>query len=113
MLDLVQHDGCQVAELCRHFGEELPRACGHCTWCRSGNQRVTLPPRPAAGIDRAIIDQALALRRQKPDVLSDPVALTRFLCGVTSPALSKAKLGSHALFGALSHIPFAAVRSRL
>ena len=112
VLDLVQSDGCQVAALCEHFGEQLPQACGHCTWCLSG-QRVVLPPRPAAGIDGAIIEQALALRHQKPQVLGDATLLTRFLCGVSSPALSRAKLSSHPLFGSLAHVPFGAVKSRL
>jgi ATP-dependent DNA helicase RecQ len=112
VLALVEHDGCQVARLCEHFGEQLPRECGHCGWCLS-RQNVVLPPRPPAGIDSAIIEQALALRREKPQVLVDATSLTRFLCGVSSPALSRAKLAGHPLFGSLAHVPFGAVKARL
>jgi ATP-dependent DNA helicase RecQ len=32
--------------------------------------------------------------------------LARFLCGITSPAVTRARLGRHADFGALSEFPF-------
>ena len=35
--------------------------------------------------------------------------LARFLCGVNSPWMLKAKLQTHPLFGALAHVPFAEV----
>jgi len=113
VLDLVEHDGCQVAALCQHFGETLAGACGHCSWCLSRQTKTTLPPRPTPEIDAAVFRRAAALRREHPDVLDDTIALTRLLCGVSSPALSRAKLSSHPLFGALSYVPFDVVRERL
>ena len=41
----------------------------------------------------------------QPGFVFDPSALARFLCGITSPALTRAKLSSHALFGSLAHVP--------
>jgi ATP-dependent DNA helicase RecQ len=38
--------------------------------------------------------------------------LTRFLCGITSPRLSRSKLNAHALFGSLEKAPFADVLAR-
>jgi ATP-dependent DNA helicase RecQ len=32
--------------------------------------------------------------------------LARFLCGIASPAVTRAKLGRHPDFGALGEIPF-------
>jgi ATP-dependent DNA helicase RecQ len=32
--------------------------------------------------------------------------MARFLCGLASPAASRAKLGKHELFGALADAPF-------
>ena len=43
--------------------------------------------------------------------LDTPRAVTRLLCGVSSPRLSRARLGSHALFGALAEVPFAQVEA--
>jgi ATP-dependent DNA helicase RecQ len=114
VLDLVRHDGCQVAALCEHFGETLARDCGHCTWCLDAERAYRrLPEREAAPIDDSLIGRALALREQKPDVFKEPIILARFLCGVTSPAVSRARLSSNPLFGALAHVPLAEVQSRL
>ena len=63
-------------------------------------------------IDAEVWRQALALREQRGDVLREPRALTRFLCGLSSPRLSRNKLTSEPLFGALSDVPFAAVLRR-
>jgi ATP-dependent DNA helicase RecQ len=109
VVELAGHDGCQVSRLGEHFGEALPQPCGHCSWCLNGRKATVLPPRPQAGIDPATWQQALALRRQQPDPLADARALTRFLCGLTSPRLIHTRLTRHELFGALSHVSFAEV----
>ncbi len=113
VLDLIEHDGCQVALLCDHFGEQLHKPCGHCSWCLDGKSSVTLPGQASAAIDDQILQQAQQLQRKHPEALNDPIALARFLCGITSPALTRAKLSSNALFGALAHVPIKDVRSRL
>ena len=41
-----------------------------------------------------------------PDVLSTPRALARFLCGLSSPRLGRARLGKNPLFGVLEAAPF-------
>jgi ATP-dependent DNA helicase RecQ len=51
--------------------------------------------------------------QRKYEVLGDPILLTRFLCGIPSPALSKARLGSNPLFGALAEVPFGEVKARI
>jgi ATP-dependent DNA helicase RecQ len=113
VLELVEHDGCQVAALCEHFGETLTGPCGHCSWCLNERARIELPPRPAAEIGDAVLRQAAVVRREHADVLGDPTAMARFLCGVSSPALARKRLSGHPLFGALSHVPFAVVRGRV
>ena len=112
VLDLIGHDGCQVSLLGAHFSEALDSPCGHCSWCRSG---VATPLEPSAGEASELANwpqlwaEALALRDEHPEVLAHPRTLTQLLCGVPSPALSKARLGKHPLFGALSRVPFAEV----
>jgi len=85
VLELATHDGCQVAQLCAHFGEVLSAPCGHCTWCLSNRTPLRLPLRPIVAIDDTIWHQASLLRRAQLDPLVDPRALARFLCGLTSP----------------------------
>jgi ATP-dependent DNA helicase RecQ len=109
VLELATHDGCQVAQLCAHFGEVLPAFCGHCTWCLSNHLPLCLPPRPVVTIDDTLWHQATLLRHEQPDPLVDPRALARFLCGLTSPKLTRRRLTAHQLFGTLAHVPFATV----
>lgn len=112
VLELATHDGCQVAQLCAHFGEVLPAPCGHCTWCLSNHSPLRLLPRPTVAMDDAIWHQAVLLRRAQSDPLADPRAFTRFLCGLTSPRLTRRRLTGHGLFGVLAHVPFATVLQR-
>jgi ATP-dependent DNA helicase RecQ len=102
VLDLVTYDGCQTNALVAYFGEERDRPCGHCTYCRTG-RRQTLPVSPAPpplpdGLDVAAFE---ALQSAHPDALAEPRQAARFLAGLTSPALTRARLGRHPLFGAL------------
>jgi ATP-dependent DNA helicase RecQ len=73
---------------------------------------VQIPERSTRPIDETIWRQAAQLRGQHREALGEARSLTRFLCGVTSPRLSRAKLSSHALFGALDHVPFGQVLQR-
>jgi ATP-dependent DNA helicase RecQ len=109
VLDLVQHDGCQVSELGAYFGEPLERPCGHCSWCQRGGKPARVPPGTPPVIGELVWRQAAALGNQHPEVFSEPRAVARFLCGVSSPWLLRAKLQAHPLFGALAHVPFPTV----
>lgn len=86
--------------------------CGHCSWCLNNHTPIAFPQRAAPSINEYILRQAGEVRQVYPEILSDPYVLTRFLCGVASPKLTRSKLSSHALFGSLGHIPFQAVLSR-
>jgi ATP-dependent DNA helicase RecQ len=109
VLELAAHDGCQVSYLGAHFGEPLAAPCGRCSWCLGGGKPLALPPRPARTIGPDVQAQAQELRREYPDALGEPRALTRFLCGLPSPRLSQTKLTKHPLFGRLAGVPFAQV----
>ena len=50
-----------------------------------------------------------ALRAEHPAALGQPRQLARFLCGLSSPATTRAKLSRHELYGALAAHRFAAV----
>jgi ATP-dependent DNA helicase RecQ len=110
VLDLVTHPGCQVNRLVGHFGEVRTEPCGHCTRCLTGAPQplppaIEPPPLPAC-LD---LPSLRALREQHPTALGHPRQATRFLCGLTSPATSRARLGQHPLFGALEGRRFAEV----
>ncbi len=111
VLQFAQQSGCQANALCRHFGETRGESCEHCSRCLDPNPPEEPPRRDWPPIDSSVIERALALRIEHPE-LSDPVVLARLLCGITSPALSRAKLTSHPQFGACEHQCFAELRER-
>jgi ATP-dependent DNA helicase RecQ len=47
-----------------------------------------------------------ACREGFPEALTEPRQAARFLCGLSSPALTRAKLSRHELFGALEERRF-------
>jgi ATP-dependent DNA helicase RecQ len=116
VIDLATADTCLPSSLGVHFGESpLSNSCGICSHCTTGKP-ITLPVRPEAEIAADKWSAAHALSDELP-LLASPRALTRFLCGLTSPHLTRAKQGemkllAHPLYGALSHIPFATILAR-
>jgi ATP-dependent DNA helicase RecQ len=108
VLGLASHRGCLTGYLTKHFGESLSSPCGHCDRCRG--VPATSIKRPAA---RKPTDDewqsASDLVREKHGELATPRQLARFLCGMSSPASTRARLGRHAAFGMFSDLPFADV----
>jgi len=105
---LVEHDGCQVQSLVGYFGETRADPCGHCTFCLTGVAQA-IPESavaPKLDLDRAALEELTA---EHPNALGTARQRARFLCGLTSPATTKAKLSRHALFGALAEQRFADV----
>ncbi len=103
---LLADKGCLVRRLLGYFGEEHGRDCGHCGPC-AGAPPVTLE-RPRPELDLPAKDLA-NLRAHHPAALRATRQVTRFLCGIPAPALTKAKLTRHPAFGSASHVPFAHV----
>jgi len=107
---LISRDGCQTAHLLQYFGERLPDACGHCTFCATGRP-TSFEPAPLVRILEESVPAATLeqLRVSHPDALSHSRQIARFLCGLTSPATSRARLTRNPLFGALEGQRFAEV----
>ncbi len=104
VLDMAAMEGCRTAALAAHFGETLEAPCGHCSGCLG--ETSPLMERDEVAIPPALAEQLEPLLIEKADVLASPRAIARFLCGVSSPALSRAKLSGHKLFGVLAAVPF-------
>ena len=108
VLGLSAHTGCLTGYLTAHFGEVLSAPCGHCDRCR-GVPAVTIA-RPAARRPDDVEWQALrALAMENHPQLGSPRQLARFLCGMSSPAATRARLQRHDAFGMLADLPFAEV----
>jgi ATP-dependent DNA helicase RecQ len=108
VLGLSKHRGCLTAYLTAHFGEKLPHPCGHCDRCRGVPAKVVKrPPVRSPGDEEWESVRKLAMENHSE--LGTPRQLARFLCGMSSPASTRARLGRHDSFGMLADLPFADV----
>jgi ATP-dependent DNA helicase RecQ len=109
VLALVTAHDCQVRELVAYFGEQRAEACGHCSHCLSG--AVELPPATPTLAPESVVGASVFadLQAEHPDELGQPRQLARFLCGLSSPATTRAKLSRNEHYGALAAHHFAAV----
>ena len=107
VLALAGRSDCHTNALVAHFGEVREGPCGHCVPCLRGHvdplpRAASLPELPS-GLDVARVRE---LRAEHPEALGQPRQLARWLSGLPSPGLSRAKLTRHALCGHLADRPF-------
>jgi ATP-dependent DNA helicase RecQ len=105
--DLAEHEGCQVVALVRYFGEDRTAPCGHCTYCITGERTILPEDAPEEPLEAQVrVAAVLALVDEHPGVLNSPRQIAKFLCGLSSPAFTQAKLTRNALFGRLEEYRF-------
>lgn len=101
---LINGSACFAKTLAAHFGDTLPdgaNRCGHCSFCETDKPVPVVTPTPKA-FDQKPFDQVL---RAVPD-RDDPRFLARVAFGIGSPRITKAKLGSSAVFGSMEEFDF-------
>lgn len=108
VLTFVENDACATAFLLNYFGDESLTECGHCNRCRGEevmplSWHKGLEPGPADG------ETLIELLRENHPALQTARQLTRFLCGLTSPATTRARLQRDQRYGRLAHLPFLTV----
>ncbi|MCI5119332.1 MAG: RecQ family ATP-dependent DNA helicase, partial [Candidatus Electrothrix sp. LOE1_4_5] len=110
VVELVNHAGCKTGFLLRYFGEERGD-CGHCSFCLQGKNALIGNEKNDKAIpeQQELAEVLQRLRSEYPQALASPRQVTRLLCGLSSPRLTRNKLSKHALFGRLEQYPFAAV----
>jgi ATP-dependent DNA helicase RecQ len=110
VVELVTHSGCQVNALVGYFGERREQPCGHCSFCLTGEPQRLPEARTAPPLDSVVDAEELRrLQAAEPGALGTPRQAARFLCGITSPASTRAKLSRAPLFGVLADRRFAEV----
>lgn len=114
VLAFAQEPGCLTRHLLNHFGEKLEQDCGHCRNCTHPPAAVpslpASPPRVWSARDEALV---VRLAGERHAALLEPRQLTRYLCGLTSPATSRARMTKGGAFGALATVPFRTVLERV
>lgn len=115
IMELASQRECLVRWLLRYFGEEIETDCGRCTSCLERAAGADMDePRPIPKSSRAAIcqDDVVVMRGlldARHASLRTARQLARFLCGISSPATSRARLTRNEAFGMLDQVPFAEV----
>jgi len=104
VLELAEHDGCLTQRLLAYFGENR-QPCGHCGRCE-GQPARPLPPARYVPPNEADWEALHRLEAEGHEALSTPRQLARFLCGLGSPATTRARLRAHPMFGRFASVPF-------
>lgn len=107
VLNLAKSRNCLVSDILSYFGENLGKRCGHCDRCLEEK----IPNFPAAqehlfgDNEKKILKTILT---ENHPALSPPRQLSRFLCGLSSPATIyiRPPLSRHHLFGSFDELPF-------
>jgi ATP-dependent DNA helicase RecQ len=104
VLAFIGHQGCYARYLLDYFGETRAD-CGHCGWCNGERpgKMPSLKRRPLAEKEAAFVRE---VRAKHGKALGTSRQAARFLCGITSPGLSRAKLTKEPAFGAWAGEPF-------
>ncbi|QJE96836.1 RecQ family ATP-dependent DNA helicase [Luteolibacter luteus] len=108
VVELAEQPGCLTGFVTGHFGERLAEPCGHCDRCRG----IAPSPVPRTAHQEPSAEELTAIRDLRGEghaALKTPRQLARFLCGISSPAVTRARLSRHDAFGLLEHLPFAEV----
>jgi len=104
VLQYAEHDGCLPRHLLAYFGQ-AHADCGHCGWCEGVPHRSLPPPSYELPGDSEA-DALRRLRAEGHEALATSRQLARFLCGLSSPATTRARLRQHAMFGIFHSVPF-------
>ena len=109
---LVEAQGCVVRHLLNYFDEQLAEDCGQCSRCVAVKSEP-LPPTLQAILTTADDEIIQQLCAEQHTPLQQPRQLGRFLCGISSPATTKAKLTKDRRFGCCAHLPFSQVMAAI
>ena len=118
MLALFESETCLSYRLAEWFGDErAPRQCGHCSACRGHVARLPAPesltPLEDATLERYINELIQQLHASHDAHPVTPDLLTRFLCGLTNPLLTRLKARRLSGFAALEAYRYADIRQRV
>jgi ATP-dependent DNA helicase RecQ len=108
-----ESDGCLAGYLVEFFGDRMEAPCGLCSGCLGTGEGLKLPALPEEALTPADLEQIRSLMGEKHAALRQPRQMARFLCGMSSPASTRARLTRHDAFGSLSHLPFPEVLAQL
>ncbi len=105
VIDHCESAECLAGRILSYFGDAHLK-CGHCSVCTGENPGKELPSQPPRNITPEQVEVIQALNAKNHRALKQPRQLARFLCGLSSPAATRAKLSQNDDFGMLEEVPF-------
>ena len=112
LFELMCANRCQSAMLSEHFGQKIETECGSCSFCR-GEAINELPELRVPRVGDSALTGLRAVQKKRPAELSEVLQQARFLCGLSSPKSTRARLSREPLYGCCSAVPFDAVLETL
>jgi ATP-dependent DNA helicase RecQ len=107
VVTFAESDTCRTRAMLDYFGEAMSEDCGHCDVCLGEATPGALPRSPAREMELEEIEQVHALIAKPHRALRSPRQLARFLCGLTSPATTRARLTrNNDCFALFEDLPF-------
>ena len=121
LVSFIQQDSCLSAALTRYFDDDYfdtnnqqgLAQCGHCSVCTQGNTKLAqpwLPPFPESVQLQQHILQLQEKLTGKPLCAS---LISRFLCGLTQPLFTKAKVKQLSGWASCEHFRYDEVRAKV
>ncbi|MGC9459579.1 RecQ family ATP-dependent DNA helicase [Vibrio genomosp. F10] len=108
MIDFFESDTCLSQRLALYFSDHnAPKNCGHCSVCQG--ETAILPHKKPDEIDPNLLSEWLNEFTQASQKTLSNEALTRMLCGITTPLSTKLKAKKMAGFGKLENSSFSQV----
>lgn len=105
VVELCESNQCLPRQLVKYFGDEV-EDCGQCSVCTGEHQGGALPQSKRVEIDMEMAGIILKSHGDTHPALRQPRQLARFLCGLSSPATTKARLQRDERYGVLAEVPF-------
>jgi len=111
MVEFFESSSCISKRLALYFGENIEKAhCEHCSLCKNGKAVIQyatqLNPLSSFNVSE-LTKECNELTREHYSVLN----VTKFLCGISSPILTKFKVKNLPHFGIFEKYPFLAVKN--
>ncbi|MEM7602685.1 MAG: RecQ family ATP-dependent DNA helicase, partial [Verrucomicrobiota bacterium] len=105
VVDLCESTTCLQRQLVSYFGDES-NDCGQCGVCTGEHHGGKLPRNRRVEIDLEMAAIIQETNKEGHAALRQPRQLARFLCGLSSPATTRARLQRDERFGVLAEVPF-------
>ncbi|WP_413111816.1 ATP-dependent DNA helicase RecQ [Thaumasiovibrio sp. DFM-14] len=109
MLAFFASSQCLSYQLADYFADKQlqknPQGCGHCSVCLGQPAQLPLPPALALPNNQQLNDWCAPYIAAVQGVVSNSM-LAHYLCGLSSPIITKTKARKMAGYGALSNVPY-------